>query len=276
MRPHTSSFLIIVFFCAGVPAGLRAQELKPETINDFECYVQSAEKRMDFRPVFLLTDSNTALNRQVLEEHRVATAPGNGANPHKLTGGHVYDWIGTVFIERATLERTIRMLQDYDHRAQYFPEVIATSKLLCRRGVNQFGFTMRLKEPSPIDVDSDVVWQKVDDHRWRCRSYSTQIRNAGKDQRYIQRLFSYWRFYETEKGVYVEGQSITLAGEFNALMRTIGSWMGINPEKSLKKTLAYMRENLHKPGLEFALPPAGLPECGEPFRPSGCAAVSSR
>ena len=33
----------------------------------------------------------------------------------------------------------------------------------------------------------------------------------------------------------MEGQSITLSGEFNALLRTLGSWMGINPEKSLKK-----------------------------------------
>lgn len=276
MKADRAGLMVLAISCVATPCGLRAEELKPETIHDFECYVQSAEKRMDTRQAFLLADSNSALNQQVVEGRRVQTAPGNGANPHKLTGGHVYDWTGTVFIEGATLQRTIRFLQDYDHRPQYFPEVIATSKLLCRKGDGQFRFTMRMKEPSVIDVESDVVWQKVDDHRWRCHSYSTQIKNVGKDQRYIQRLFTYWRLFETDKGVYVEGQSITLAGEFSALMRTIGSWMGINPEKSLKKTLSYMRENMHKPGMEFALPPAGLPECGEPFRPAGCTAVSAR
>jgi len=276
MRTPSAGLLILAVSCMASPRGLHAQELKPETIRDFECYIQSAEKRMDTRQAFLLADSNAALKQQVVEGRRVQTAPGNGVNPHKLTGGHLYDWAGTVFIEGATLERTLRFLQDYDHRPQYFPEVIATSKLLCRTGEGQFRFTMRMKEPSPIDVESDVVWQKVDAHRWKCHSYSTQIKNVGKDQRYIQRLFTYWRLFETDKGVYVEGQSITLSGEFNALLRTIGSWMGINPEKSLKKTLTYMRENMHKPGMEFALPPAGLPACGDPLRLAGCAAISSR
>jgi hypothetical protein len=238
--------------------------------------VQSAEKRMDTRQAFLLADSNPTLKQQVTDGRRVLTLPGNGPNPHKLNGGHLYDWTGTVFIEGAKLDRTLRMLQDYEHRPQYFPEVIATSKLSCRTGEGQFGFSMRMKEPSVIDVDNDVIWVKVDNHRWRCRSYSTQIKNVGKDQKYIQRLFTWWRLHETDKGVFVEGESITLSGEFNALLRMVGSWMGINPEKSLRKTLTYMRENMHKPGLEFALPPAGLPACGEPVRLAGCAAVSAR
>jgi len=276
MKADRAGLLILAISCVANPSGIRAQELKPETVHDFECYIQSAEKRMDERKSFLVADSNSAMNQQLVQGHRVQTVLGNGANPHKLNGAHLYDWIGTVFIEGATVERTVRMLQDYDHRPQYFPEVIATSKLLCRTGDNQFHFTMRMKEPSVIDVESDVVWQKVDAHRWRCRSYSTQIKNVGKDQRYIQRLFTWWRISETDKGVFVEGESITLSGEFNAMLRMIGSWMGINPEKSLKKTLTYMRENMQKPGMEFALPPAGLPECGEAFRPGGCTAVSAR
>jgi len=275
MRAERAGFLVLAISWAVNQSVIRAQELKPETVHDFECYIQSAEKRMEERKQFLMADSNTALKQQVAQGH-VQTVLGNGANPHKLNGAHLYDWIGTIFIDGATAERTVRMLQDYDHRPQYFPEVIASSKLLCRTG-QQFHFTMRMKEPSVIDVESDVVWEKVDAHRWRCHSYSTGIKNVGgKDQKYIQRLFTYWRLYETDKGVFVEGESITLSGEFNSFMRTMGSLMGINPEKSLKKTLMSMRETMHKPGMEFALPPAGLPACGEPFRVVGCATVSSR
>src|SRR5690242_5505908 len=100
---------------------VRAEELKPETIQAFECYVQSAEKRMDSRQAFLLADTNAIIRQQVAQAHRVHTVPGNGPNPHKLNGGHLYDWIGTVFIEGATMERMLRFLQDYDHRPQYFP-----------------------------------------------------------------------------------------------------------------------------------------------------------
>ena len=46
--------------------------------------------------------------------------------------------------------------------------------------------------------------------------------------------------------------------------------MGINPEKSLKNSLTSMRESSGESrDCEFALPPAGLPACGEPYRPAG-------
>jgi len=135
---------------------------------------------------------------------------------------------------------------------------------------------MTLKEPAVIETDSDVVWERVDQHRWRCRSLSTRVREIGKQHHYLVRLNSYWRFAETDKGLYVQGETITLSGEFGSFMRTLGSLAGINPEKSLRKTLEQMRESQVKPGLEFARPGAGLPDCGEPYRSAGCPASASR
>ena len=63
------------------------------------------------------------------------------------------------------------------------------------------GTLMRMKEPDVVDVDSDVTWERIDARHWRCRSYSTDLRPAGKDHGYLLRLNSYWRFAETEKGV---------------------------------------------------------------------------
>ncbi|HZT29160.1 MAG TPA: hypothetical protein VFA33_04710 [Bryobacteraceae bacterium] len=267
-------FMVIVIASGfAIPARLPAQALKPQTVQAFDCYIQSAETRMNGRQQFLLADADTALNEQLVRGQRIQTAPASGPSPHRVEGGLIHDWIGSVFIPGTTLERVIRMLQDYDHRAQYFPEVISASKLLCRTG-EHYRFTMRMKEPAVIDVDSDVVYERVDARRWRCRSYSTEIRPVGKDQRYVLRLYSYWRFAEAPQGVYVEGESITLSGEFSSLARTFGSMIGISPEKSLKRTLESMRESVRKPGQEFALPPAGLPACGEAFRPGGCASMT--
>jgi hypothetical protein len=67
-----------------------------------------------------------------------------------------------------------------------------------------------------------------------------------------------------------------MSGEFGSFMRTLGSVMGINPEKSLKKSLASIREAVENPKLEFALPPAGGTECGAAFRPTGCTTISAR
>ena len=268
--------LLAIAIGLAIPVRLTGQSLKPQTVAEFENYVQQAECRMAARKAFLVADADRALLDQVARSATVQTVLGNGPNPHKISGAMIYDWIGTVFIPGATVDRTVRMLQDYDHRAQYFSEVIASSKLLCRSAEDRFGFTMRLKEPAVIDSDNDVVWEKVDAQRWRCRSYSTKVTEIGKQHGYILRLYSYWRFAETGKGVIAEGQTITLSGEFGSFMRTLGSLAGINPEKSLKKSLGSMRETLTRPGMEFALPPAGLPSCGEPVRVTGCALQSSR
>jgi hypothetical protein len=249
-----------------------AQQLKPETEHAFDCYIQSAEARMAARPAFILADADSALNQKLVRGQRVETILANGPNPHKLAGGQLYDWIGTVFLPGAKLARLLRMLQDYDRRPQYFPETISASKLLCRSGDDHFRYSMRMKEPAILDVESDVLWQRVDEHRWRCRSYSTKVTEAGKDHGYLRRLYSYWHFAETDAGVYVESETITLSDEFGAMSRTLGSMLlGINPEKSLRHSLGAMRDSLGKAG-EIPAPASGLQACGEAVRPGGCAA----
>jgi hypothetical protein len=101
---------------------------------------------------------------------------------------------------------------------------------------------------------------------------------VGKDHGYLRQLDSYWRFAETDKGVYVEAETITLSDEFGAMTRALGSMlMGINPEKSLKHSLVSMRDSVLKPGLQVPALPEGLPDCGAAVaRPGGCAAVSAR
>jgi hypothetical protein len=255
-----------------MPAGTSDGRLKPETVRDFNCYVQSAEARMDARKAFLLVDSDSALKGEVVLSRRIQTVTPNGANPHKLAGGQLYDWIASEFIPGASLDRLVAMLQDYDHRPQYFPETISASKLLCRTGKDRFRYSMRLKDPAVIDVESDVTWERVDPHRWRCRSLSTAVSEVGKDHGYLRRLYSYWRFAEVEQGVFVEGETITLSDEFGGMTRALGSMlMGINPEKSLKHSLESMRESILKPGLQIPALPEGLPECGEPIRAGECA-----
>jgi hypothetical protein len=75
--------------------------------------------------------------------------------------------------------------------------------------------------------------------------------------------------------VFVEGETITLSGEFGSLMRTLGSLAGISPEKSLRHTLTSIREAVSS-SREFPAPPENLPACGETIRMGGCPLQSSR
>jgi len=257
--------------CGLMACGLAGQAPKPETAHDFDCYIQSAEARLEGRKAFLLADSDAALKTQLVRAQKIPSIAPNGPNPHKVAKGQIYDWIGCMFIPGASMDRLIRMLQDYDHRPRYFAETIASSKLLCRTGEDRFRYTMRLKEPAAIDVESDVVWERVDTHRWQVRSYSTHASEPGKDHGYLRRLNSYWRFAEAENGIFVEGETITLSDEFGAMTRALGSMLlGINPEKSVRHSLAAMRESVLKPELEIAPPPAAPSACSDFVRPGGC------
>ena len=266
-----------ISLCLMAAGRLTAQPSKPQTQHDFDCYVRAAEARMEARKAFVLADADGALNTQLVRDRSVQTMAANGSNPHKIPGGQLYDWIGAVFIPGTSMEKLIRMLQDYDHRPAYFPETIGSSKLLCRTGEERFGYAMRLKEPAVIDVESDVSWERVDPHRWRCRSYSTKVTEVGKDHGYLRQLDSYWRFAEAGGGVYVESETITLSDEFGAFTRALGSaLMGINPEKSLKHSLAAMRDSVLKPGLQIPPLPEGLPQCPAAARSNGCVSAAAR
>jgi hypothetical protein len=273
MKPNAMGgrAMALAICCCALPAATNVGQVKPATERDFNCYIQAAEAGMDARKAFLLADSDGALKEQLLRG-RVLTVAAVGGNPRKLTGGQVYDWTGSVFIPGVRLDRLVSMLQDYGHRPRYFPETISASKLLCRTGKDHFRYSMRLKEPAVIDVESDVVWNRVDPHRWRLHSYSTAVSEVGKDHGYLRKLYSYWRFAEVEQGVYVEGQTITLSDEFGSMARTFGSMLlGMNPEKSVRHSLASMRESMLNPSLEIPAAPEGLPECGEPVKPGECA-----
>jgi hypothetical protein len=260
----------IMGIAVAIPSRLAAQVAKPETAQAFQCYAHGAEGRMAARKTFLVVDSDPALLQALMRGADPKTLPGNEPNPHKIPGGLVFDWIGTIFIPATTIDRTVRMLQDYDHRAAYFPEIISTARLVCRSGEDRFGYTMRLKEPAVIDAENDVTWERLDAHHWKCRSYSTNIREVGKQHNYLLRLDSYWRLADNSRGVFVEAETITLSGEFSPLMLRLGSLAGINPEKSLKKTLVSLRESLGKPGLQIAGPPTGKASCGEPVPAPSC------
>jgi len=267
-----------VLFCLCVfAAALDGQTVSSQTIGEFECYVQSAEARMASRKTFLLADTDAALNEQVMGGKKVVVSPIPGSNPRKMTDAMLFDWVGTVFIPGARLDRMMRMLQDYDHRAQYFGDLVVSSKLNCRSGEGHFGYSMRMKEPVVTDSDYDVVWEKVDAQRWKCRSCSTKVREVEKQHGYLLRLCSYWRVAAIDKGVYVESEAIELTGQFGSVTRALGSmFLGLSPEKSLRRSLTSIRDVVLRPGAEFALPPAGLPECGEVYKPAGCAAGSQR
>ena len=67
--------LALAICCGAMPIGTSVGQVKPETARDFSCYIQSAEARMDARNAFLLADSDSALNEQLVRGRVQIVAP---------------------------------------------------------------------------------------------------------------------------------------------------------------------------------------------------------
>jgi hypothetical protein len=244
-------------------ASLTATDLKPPTVQAFDDYIRRVESRLDQEvksPTFLWADQDPERSKQ-LRDGQVLAVSLTGKNAMTVPDGLIHDWIGAVFIPGATVEKTLAMVEDYNHHKDiYKPEVI-DSKLLSHTG-NDFKIQLRLLKKKVITVvletDYDVRYTQLDKARWYSRSYSTRIQEVdnagksserlqpvGKDHGFLWRLYSYWRFVERDGGVYMECQAISLTRDIpTGLGWMIEPIVRQLPKESLVNTLSKTRDAL--------------------------------
>src|ERR1035438_7749025 len=104
-------------FCFVAPmADVGMVELKPETLQAFDEYVQTAEARLDQQARssrFLWSDGVKGANDKLRHGHLLAE-PLAGEGDIGIADGLIHDWVGAVYIPGATLEAVITMVQAYD------------------------------------------------------------------------------------------------------------------------------------------------------------------
>lgn len=246
--------------------GATAAELQPETVQAFDRYIHDTEARLDARyrggKNFLWCAESAERHKQVLAGE-VLSQSWNPGGEMKVPGGLIHDWIGAVFIPGATLDKTLKLLEDYsNHKNIYKPEVM-DSKLLSRND-DEFKVYMRLLKKKVLTVvlntNHDARYYPMDAKRCHSRSYSTRIaevENAGKpgerelpvghDHGFLWRLYTYWRQAEADGGVYVECEAISLTrGIPPGLGWLINPIISDLPRESLTKTLLETRNALAK------------------------------
>lgn len=260
-------FLLLVAVQA-VPAA----ELKQETIDAFDRYVRAAEARIGERvrgeKNFLWLDDSADRRNRARNGEVVIGHIGNSAMT-EVPDGLVHDWIGAAFIPGVTLEQTLAVVQDYDrHHDLYQPEV--TESRLLRRNGNDFKIYYRLLKKKVLTVvlntEHDVRYFPLDAKRIHSRSYTTriaQVENAGqpnerelppgRDSGFLWRLYTYWRFQERDRGVYIECEAISLTRGIpfgtGWLVKPIVNDL---PRESLTATLANTRKALVTAGAPAA------------------------
>ncbi len=267
---------------AGEP-GSATSEAEPISLNAeasraFDRYVQLSEGRIagEVRPggAFLMPDglpaserdaAYSALRNGELRIERLATQE----NGHAIEapGGMIHHWTGIVFIPGATLEKTLRLVQDYDHEAEVYAPQVVRAKLISHTG-DDFHIFLRLRQKKVItvvlDTEHDAHYDRIDATRTASRSISTRVQQVedagepnerdlpeGRDDGFLWRINSYWRFAERDGGVYVQSESISLTRSIpTGLGWLIGPFVESIPRELLRATLDNTRKGLMR------IPPA--------------------
>lgn len=243
-------------------AMMHGAELKPKTVEAFDRYTQQTAARLNPSRTFLWADESAERARRV-RQGEIVVEPFTGKPDVPVSGGLIHDWVGSVFIPGATLQKTLALAQDYNrHKDIYKPEVI-DSRLLSRNG-NEFHILLRLLKKKVITVvlntEHDVKYFPVDRTKWRSVSTTTKIAEvdkAGKpDERekppgtgegFLWKLDTFWRFEERDGGTWVECQAISLTRDVpTGLGWIIEPIIRGLPKESLENTLRSMRAALTK------------------------------
>jgi len=242
-----------------------AANLKPNTLAAFTEYVQRTNARnndelqrgMNLLWIDGLPDSERAQAYEALKRGEVKMRKLDTLeNGEKIrcSGGLIHHWTGVVFIPGAKLQDVLRVLQDYDHHAQYYAPDVERSKIESRDG-DHFVVFLRFRRHKIITVvlntQHDVRYFRDSETREHSRSSATRIaevENAGKpnerekapgvDGGFLWRMETWWRMEERDGGVYVQSEVVSLTRDIpTGLGWLIGPFVTSIPKETLTFTL---------------------------------------
>jgi hypothetical protein len=235
------ALLVLVASC--VPAA----DLQPETIAAFDRYVKVTEdgfaKHQGFEN-FLWLDHHPKEKSMVWLQQSIV-APMQTLDQGKeieVPDGVIQHWLGVVYLENADVDHVRGLLLNLAGYKDFFKEQIIESKVIKQQG-DQYDFFLRFykKQISTVvlNVNETGKYTLIDPLRWTFASHSTHVGEvehpknkkkldeehpAEEGAGYLWRFNFYWRVQQSDNGVYVELEVITLARQTGGL---------VNPSKFL-------------------------------------------
>lgn len=280
---HGAPFCLAMLLCVAQLAGTSLfgasldalpARLKPRTLDAFERYVRLTEARnaeeLSQGEPFLRPDAlpqeeraaaYAALRKGEVRIERLKTHDAGKAI--ECPSGLIHHWVGAIYIPGATLEETLRVLEDYDHHSQYYAPDVQRSKTLSHEG-GEFHVFLQFRRKKVITVvlntEHDVRYSRMDPAHATSRSTATrvaEVENAGKsDERektpgddggYLWRMETWWRLAERDGGTYVQCESVSLTRDIPVgLGWLVGPFVNSVPRESLTFTLTATRNAVEK------------------------------
>jgi hypothetical protein len=271
-------FGVLVAFAVGLSAqeatGAGAAELRPETVAAFEEYVKLTDARsseelrsgtnllwIDALPEGERAQAYEALKRGEVKVQKLETLE-NGQKI-RCPGGMIHHWAGVVFIPGAKLQDVLRVVQDYDHHAEYYAPDVERSKIESHDD-DHFLVFLRFRRHKVITVvlntKHDVHYFRDSETREHSRSSAVHIaevenpdkptereKPAGEDGGFLWRMETWWRMEERDGGVYVQSEVVSLTRDIPAgLGWLIGPFVTSIPKETLTFTLEATRRTVQR------------------------------
>jgi hypothetical protein len=238
-----------------------AVDLKPKTVEAFDRYIAETDARMQPRwsgEHFLWFDGSPDIRLSLLAGVVVAQ-PIKGNGVVMLPGGLIQDWIGAVFVPKTTLKETLSVVQDYPQHAQIYKPDVTEVKVLSHTGDDYSIRTRVVKSKffisDVVDIENQIHFVALDPKRVYSRSASqriVEISNEGKpserelpvghDRGLVWRVNGYWFFEESDGGVFITCESITLTRDIPFLLaKVLSPIVHELPAEALKTSLEQTR-----------------------------------
>lgn len=208
---------------------------------------------------FLWFDDMPELRARLLAGAVIAQ-PIHGNGVVALPGGLIQDWIGAVFIPQTTLEETLRVVQNYPQHVEVYKPDVTEVKVLSHTGGDYVIRTRVVKSKffvsDVLEIENTIHYVTLDPKRVYSRSASqrvVEISNPGKenekplppghDRGLMWRINGYWFFAQSDDGVFITTESITLTREVPFLLsKMLGPILHELPAEALKNSLEQTRK----------------------------------
>ena len=236
-RRFLAGVMCVSFLVA--PAASDAAELKAETLNAWDAYIQKANSEMDNRlhsPFLWIDDAPDRVQR--VRAGEILVSPVGQHNPKSVPSGLIHDWMGAAFIPDAKLEDVLSVARDYSHYPEFYKPTVVDSKSLGSTGAcDKYSMLLANKEvvsSTALDSEYEACYHQIDERRWYSVVYTTrvqEIRHYGRSDAqelppghgsgYIWRVYGFARFEERDGGVYIELEAIVLSRDIPFAVRWV-------------------------------------------------------
>src|SRR5215472_1686029 len=149
-RRHGFSVSVLLVILG--PALTWAAELRPDTLEAWNHYIEQAKARMDSRldakQQFLWVDEEPSRTQRV-RSGEILVRPVNGSGRTEVVNGLIHDWIGAAFFPDTTIEKVFSTMNAYACYKDFYKPTVIGSKLL---GCGYFRTTAKYTENQRVRI----------------------------------------------------------------------------------------------------------------------------